>query len=112
MVKISVHKTSFEVAGHFLVVWYITGVSQGTVWEGNEGFCQNSIQKRSCLHFSVFTFNRLVPPDAAQVFGRIPSMQTAFLLIQYSSHIGLLQRYLIGLIWAQNALSFLDWPPY
>lgn len=103
--KILVHKTSFEVASSVVHNWSFTrdyvGGQQRILLEL---LVLSSIQKRSCLHFLVFTFNRLVPPDAARVFGHIPSMQTAFLLIQYSSHIGLLQRYLISLIWAQNAL--------
>lgn len=40
-----------------------------------------------------------------QVFGHIPAMHTATQPIQWSSTIELLQRYLIGLIWAQKRHS-------
>lgn len=44
-------------------------------------------------------------PATAQVFGHIPAVHTAAQPIQRSSTIGLLQRYPIGLIWAQKRHS-------
>lgn len=41
-------------------------------------------------------------PATTQVFGHIPVVHTAAQPIQQCSTIGLLQRYLIGLIWAQK----------
>lgn len=48
---------------------------------------------------------RLFLSATAQVFGHIPAMHTAAQPIERSSAIGLLQRYLIGLIWAQKRHS-------
>lgn len=49
---------------------------------------------------------RLFVPATAQVFGHIPAAHTAAQPIQRGSAIGLLQRYLIGLIGAQKRHSY------
>lgn len=45
-------------------------------------------------------------PATTQVFGHIPAVHTAAQPIQRGSAIGLLQRYLIGLIWAPKRHSY------
>lgn len=80
------------------------------IWTGSGGRSHQDVlapMKRLCASSSCSLPSiRLFLPATAQVFGHIPAMHTAAQPIQRGLAIGLLQRYLIGLIWAQERHSY------